>query len=85
MCGNSDVGNPPKAICHNSSHFEAIEVLPPHLCEYSLQRVLDLCPASPAQEHHLHFIYLEKEVSAGGTDLLIEGKAIKSLNHAPIP
>src|SRR5215831_17619914 len=76
MCGDSDIGKAPKALCHNSSHFEAIAVLPPHLFEDPLQRVLDLCRSNRTEKHHLHFLCQEREVPAGGTDLLIGSKAI---------
>src|SRR5262244_941839 len=85
MCGDSDIGNSPKALCHNSSHFEAIEVLPPHLSEDSLQGVLDPCPSNRTEKHHLLFRCQEKEVPAGGTDLLIEAKPSRTLITLQFP
>src|SRR5215469_9544175 len=85
MCGDSDIANPPKALCHNSSHFEAVEVLLSHLFEDSLQRVLDLCRSNLTEKHHLHFFCQEKEVPAGGMDLLFEGKPSRALITLQFP
>src|SRR3979490_163019 len=85
MCGDGSIGDPPKTLCHNSSYFEAIEVLRPHLSQDSLQCVLDLSRSDHPEEHHLHFRCQEKEMPTGSTDLTIKGKAIQTLEHAPLP
>ena len=84
MCGDGNIGNPPKTLCHNPSYLDAIETLRPHPSQDSLQCVLDLSRHDRPEEHHLHFRCQEKEMPTGSTYLTIKGKAIQTVEHSPV-
>jgi len=84
MGGDDCVGHAQKALGNDPSDFEAIEILPPHFSQNSLQCVLDLLRSKSAEEHHLDLCRHEKEVPAGGLDFAIEAEAIERLELAPV-
>src|SRR5882724_7315363 len=40
MCGDGSRGDHQKTLCHNSSYFDAIEVLRSHLCQVKSTRLI---------------------------------------------
>src|ERR1700682_4330656 len=85
MRGDDGVGHAKKALGHAPSDFEAIETLPPHFSEDSLQCVLDLLCSQSAKEHHLNFCCHEKKVPAGGLDFAIKAEGVHRFELAPVP
>src|SRR6184192_3153871 len=85
VCRTGGIGHTQKALGNDSSYFEAVEVLMPHLRQNSFQRILDLLRSESAKEHHLDFCRHEKEVPARSTDLAIKGETIEGFDYAPIP
>src|SRR5437870_4468660 len=85
MSGDRGIGDAKKTLGNNSSDFEAIEVLPRHLCQDSLQCVQDSLCSKSAKERYLDFCRHKEEVPSRGMDLAIKSEAIQRLDQSPIP
>ena len=85
MCGDGNIGNPPKTLCHNPSYLDAIEALRPHPSQDSLQCALDLSRHDRPEEHPPHFRCHEEEVPSGCAYLTIKGEAIQAAENSPVP
>src|SRR5580658_3919821 len=84
MRGDGCVRHTKKALGHNGSHFETIEVLGLYLPRDSLQGLLDLARSNRPEERRFDFISHEKELPSCSLNLAIESEAIKRLNDTPI-
>jgi hypothetical protein len=85
VCRNGGVGDAQEMFSNDSSHLQAIEMLPFYLRQDPYQCVLELLRSNSAKEHYLDFWRHEKEVPSRGMDLAIEGEAVQHLDHVPGP
>lgn len=69
----------------DSSHFEAVEALRPHLRKNSSQSVPDPGCSERSKERHFYFDRHEKEVPPCSMDFAIQSEAVKSANDTPFP
>src|SRR6202140_2416127 len=81
---NDGIGQTQKTLCNDSGYFETIEVLPTHLAQNPMQRMLDLLCSQRAKNHYFHFRRDKKEIPSRGANLAIESETIERLDHAPV-